>query len=299
MTYKFLFFVFFLFNWLSITAQGQPLVKASVSKNQILIGEPFVLTIEASFAPNTAYSFFDIDTIPHFEFLDKPIIDTINKNGNVSIKGVYKLTSFDSGRWEIPSFSFSKSDDGIKTELIPIDVVFAPFNANQEYHDIKDVESIPKPAKPFKWWYVIVGALSGALVFYLLKRRKQPLHKSIVAVNAYQQAMEHLQQLRNSRPATKEYYAGITGVFREYILHKKGIKSLQKTTGDLLVQLQKLGLSNEQYNKLHQTLSLCDFVKFAKFIPTKEDDEMVYTDIISSIKVIELTDAKTNTRLHQ
>ncbi len=148
-----IFSFLFLFTLHVTNAQFIANIKATADKKRILIGEPLQLTIEANLSTDVVISFVTIDTIGHFEFLDKPVIDTINENGGITIRGVYKLTSFDSGHWVIPSFS---SFNGLKTDTIPIDVVFSEFDPNQDYHDIKDIIEVA-PAKKKPWWWLVAG----------------------------------------------------------------------------------------------------------------------------------------------
>ena len=65
-------------------AQNSITIKASVDKNKILIGEPLLLTIKTEIPENAAIKFLVIDSIEHFEFLEKPIIDTVStKSGTI------------------------------------------------------------------------------------------------------------------------------------------------------------------------------------------------------------------------
>ena len=166
-----IFYFLFLFAVQIGYAQGGATVKATVDKNKILIGEPIKLTIEAHLSPGSANSFIQIDTIDHFEFLDKPVIDSTNKDGGI-IKGTYMITSFDSGHWVIPSFVFSRNthQQVIKTDSIPIDVVFSDFDPNQDYHDIKDIIEVAPEKKKQRWWLIAAGALLlAALAIYFLR----------------------------------------------------------------------------------------------------------------------------------
>jgi hypothetical protein len=267
-------------------AQGGATISASVDKNRILIGEPLQLTIEARLLPGAMISFVQVDSIRHFELLEKPRVDTMHSEDGITIKSIYKLTSFDSGHWVIPSFSLSKS---VRTDTIPVDIVFAEFDPNQPYHDIKDILEV-KPAKKKQWWwYIAGGALLLVLLLTWLLRRKKPVRmiKPAVVVDPFEEAMKRLAQLQKEKPDPKNYYSTLTDIFRLYIFRKKGILSLQKTTGDLVVRLRDLGLEKEQFNKLSQSLQLADFVKFAKYIPTPEDDKQAFENIGRSIEVIE------------
>ena len=110
---RILFVTFFSVCAIVSNAQIAATIKASVDKNKILIGEPLQLTIEASLTPEAIKFFNAFDSIQHFEILDKPALDTTNKDGVSLLRAVYKLTSFDSGHWVIPSFSLTKK---IKTD---------------------------------------------------------------------------------------------------------------------------------------------------------------------------------------
>lgn len=284
--YRFIFCFLLWFNVQFTNAQGSATIKGTVDKNKILIGEPLELTVEANFSPGSVITFVHIDTINHFEFLGKPLIDTIIANGGTNIKGIYKITSFDSGHWVIPAFILSPS---VKTDTIPVDVIFAEFDPNQDYHDIKDIIEVPPPKKKPWWWFIAGGALLlAAVVIYLLRKKKPaPLPAPELMVDPFEEAMKQLEQLERDNPDAKKYHSGLTDIFRLYIFRKKGILSLQKTTADLILQLRDLNFSKEQFDKLSQALRLSDFVKFAKYIPSSDDDKLVFEVISNTIKIIE------------
>jgi hypothetical protein len=267
-------------------AQGGATIKATVDKNKILIGEPVQLTIEAYLSPESVKNFIHIDSIEHFEFLEKPLIDTPDKKGGWNIRALYKITSFDSGHWVIPSFILSQ---GVKTDTIPVDVVFSDFDPNQDYHDIKDIIEVAPPKKKQWWWFIAGGALFLALVVIYLLRKKKPVPVALpkVEIDPYKEAMLELEQLQKDKPDSKKFHSKLTDIFRLYVFRKKGILSLQKTTADLVLQLRDLNFNKEQFDKLSQALRLSDFVKFAKYVPTNEDDKVVFDDILNAIKNIE------------
>ncbi|MDZ4810428.1 MAG: BatD family protein [Bacteroidota bacterium] len=281
-----LFFISFVFAQVAI-AQGGSTIRASVDKKKILIGEPIQLTIETYLSPAAGKKFPVIDTIEHFEFIGEPIIDTADKNGSRSFKGIYKITSFDSGHWVIPSFTLSQD---VKTDTIPIDVVFSEFDPNQDYHDIKDILEVKSLKKKTEWWWYVAGGvlLLALLLLYLRRRKKhEPVAVPKIMISPYEEAMKQLEQLQRNKPEAKQYHSVLTDIFRLYIFRKKGILSLQKTTDDLVIQLKSLNLAKEQFDKLSQSLRLSDFVKFAKYIPTSEDDKICFEEIKKSIIILE------------
>ncbi|MFT4093480.1 MAG: hypothetical protein QM640_07555, partial [Niabella sp.] len=57
---------------LCVSANAQEFrVKAYTDKNRILIGEPLLLTLEVKALHKIKVPSFSIDSIPHFEFLNK------------------------------------------------------------------------------------------------------------------------------------------------------------------------------------------------------------------------------------
>ena len=137
------------------------------------------------------------------------------------------------------------------------------------------------------------GALLLLLMVLFLLRKKKILPAAIpkAVISPYQEAMEQLEQLERDKPAAKQYHSRLTDIFRLYVFRKKAILSLQKTTDDLVVQLKTLNLSKEQFDKLSQSLRLSDFVKFAKYIPSADDDKNCFQEIKNSIITIEKAEA--------
>lgn len=277
-----------LFSSSSVAAQNKTVVKATVNKTQILIGEPIALTLEIDVPEHEPIRFFQLDSIPHFEFLDRQEIDTVNTGRGTILTQVMQITSFDSGHWVIPSMSLGEN---LVTDSIPVDVGFSPFNPDQPYHDIKEIiEVTPEEKKEqIEWWYIAAGAAALLLILILIFRKKK---KPVVEVvqpppDPFKVAMEELKKLQANKADAKQYYSSLTDIFRVYVFEKKGIHSLQNTTHDLVGQLRSLNMSKDIFDQLEQGLMLSDFVKFAKYVPSPENDKYVFDIIVRTIQQIE------------
>lgn len=273
---------------LFLAAQSKTTVKASIDKAQILIGEPIRLTLEADIPENEAIRFFQFDSLPHFEFLNKEKIDTVNTGSGTVLSQIIYITSWDSGQWVIPSLRFGEN---IATDTLTVHVGFSPFNAQQPYHDTKDIIEVtlaPEKEK-INWWYIVGGAALLLLLFILLLRKKKKPIIQIASqpIDPFREAIKKLEKLQKDKPEVKQYYTRLVDIFREYIDVKKGIHSLQATTDDLVVKLKSSNLPKEQFDELAQSLRLSDFVKFAKYVPSAEDDENVFNSIKNTITAIE------------
>ena len=292
----FLFFVFF--AALVSNAQDKVTIKSGIDKNRIVIGEQIHLTLEADFPVQEPMRFFTIDSIPHFEILERKKIDTVDDRQGIKLSQSLTLTSFDSGHWAIPSFQLP-ADKPMYTDSIAVDVGFSPFDPNQDYHDIKDVIDVQVKEKKEETWYWYAAAsalLIAAIIYFLLRKKKKPVAR-VKVIDPYSEAKQELEKLRKENLPSKAFYTRLVDIFRLYISRRKGIASLQKTTDDLVVQLRSLKLPTEEFNRLAQSLRMGDFVKFAKFEPAesdKSDSFKTIRDFIENIEKIAIQKEKQN-----
>jgi LPXTG-motif cell wall-anchored protein len=260
-------------------------VSSSTDKKKILIGEQFRLTIKVLFPPGSQITFPGIDSISHFEIIDTGKQSKTQSGNLTTISQILLLTSFDSGRWVIPSFKFGNK---YFTQKIPVEVVFSNFNPKQEYHDIKEIIKVEKPPRVTWYWYLIGGALLLLVGVLFLPKRKKREVKSL-HIHAYENAQAELKKIEYGEFAgdAKVYYTSLIHIFKTYLLQKKNIQSFSKTSDDLGLQIKQLNLPTDVYSHLLQTLRLSDLVKFAKFIPEPAERKKSFEIIKTSITTIE------------
>ncbi len=186
-------------------AQGTT-IKATVDRRQILIGEPIVLSLEVDVPENEPIRFFQLDSIAHFEFLEKNKIDTVNTGTGTVLKQVIRLTSFDSGHWVIPAMVLAEK---MQTDSFPVDVGFSsPFDPTQPYHDTKDIILVnPPPEKDNRLWYALAGSVIVLiLLIYLLRRKKKKVVVTAIAppVDPYAEALKKIGTNKEYQEPTDE-----------------------------------------------------------------------------------------------
>lgn len=272
-------------------AAGQKKIAATaaVDKNRILIGEQAQLMLQAVFPPKNKISFFQVDSIPHFEILFQSEVDTVRRNDSIILSQRVVFTSWDSGTWQIPAFRLAGSRT-VQTNALPVTISFSsPFDPGQEYHGIKDIMEVAKEKKQTWWWYVVIGLLLIGLFLLLFPKKKKPqLLQPAVHVNAYEQALKDLEKLQQEAPADhKLYYTRLIDIFRGYLLQRRGIHSFQKTTDDLGRQLRQLQIEEVVYQNMIENLQLSDFVKFARYVPTQEERTESVRSMKTTIQHIE------------
>ncbi|MFL5787402.1 MAG: BatD family protein [Flavisolibacter sp.] len=260
-------------------------ITATADKNAILIGEPVELTIEATVPKNKVIPFHLPDSLMHFDIISKSGIDSQITDKGLHLKQVIKLTSWDSGKWSIPSFSFGK----YRSAAITITVSFSNFDPNQPYHDIKDNIEVQK-APESNWWWYVAGILFLLALFYLFfpQGKKKPVEENHEADSAFKEAIKNLRKLKSDNEIDpKLFYTRLIDIFRTYIQKKKNIQSFSKTTEDISMQIKELKIPKEQYEKLVETLQVSDMVKFARLQPSETDIKRSAEVIENSIEEIE------------
>lgn len=276
-------FCFLVFSFLAF---GQE-VKLSFEKQKILLGEQMKVKIESIAAAGEEASFIGVDTLPHFEVLESSKVDSFMVNGKLRITQTITVTSWDSGRWTVPTVIVN----GTPSKPIAIDVSYtSPWNPKQPYHDIKGIIPVKHPGKSTWWWYVIGAAVLIALFLLFFPDGKKEKSENLLDANAYKKAMQQLDKLQKEGTATvnvKAYHTDLIHIFRTYLKGSKGIQSFSKTTDDLAVQLQSLNMPSAAFNQLLQILRLSDLVKFAQYKPQAQVNQEAIETIKQSITIIE------------
>ena len=152
----------------------QPVIKTSVDKRKILIGEQLHYRVSTSMPDNTyRLSWFTMpDSLAHFQVVRQNKIDSSFVNGNINFSQDITLTSFDSGIQVIPSFVLNveplqgDSTFNLLTDSIPIQVSFSPMDSVKTFHDIK---SIIEVKKEWPWWLWAVLAVAILLLIFWIR----------------------------------------------------------------------------------------------------------------------------------
>lgn len=274
--------------------QGQVLAKASVNRDQILIGEPIILTFEVRVPMGQSVTWFNLDSIPLFEFIEKGKVDTSDNIDGKQYHQELTITSFDSGMVIIPPMTIQVDGKAYATDSIPIEVSYAQLDISKDYRDIKEIEEVPKPAWRawIPWILGIVTLLAVGVIAYLLLKPKtpapapQPVQPQL---SAYEEALQALEELRKQglqNGQVKIYYSRLNDILRVFMFRKLKVATLEKTNAELIAELRQVPMDKESFNQLVHALQIADFVKFARYQPDASDNENNFTVIQTAIKTL-------------
>ncbi len=233
-----------------------------------------------------------LDSLQKMEMVKQFNVDTIN---NKLIKK-YLLTSFDSGRYELPKQLIQLKGKKHYTKPIIFDVsTVAVDTTKQKLFPIKAIQHQKLTLKDYakNYWYLwLILPVLLFIIWWFFIRKKETEEEKIAKIPPFEMAVKQLEQLdkkllwQNNK--TKEYYSELTDILRTYIEKEFKVPALESTTGELIQALKKfknesgIDISKKTIIKLKDLLKEADLVKFAKSKPYAEEIQMhrKYADTI-------------------
>lgn len=270
-------------------------VRSNISRDNILIGQTVLLTVEAYVPTGSSVIWFNTDSIHHFEILKKTGPDTSQTIDVKKISQHFELTSFDSGHQYIPPFEIMVNGQSYFTDSIAVKVAYTPFDANEDYRDIKDIIEVKNSSVKYVPWIIAgLAILSAGVVFFLWFRRKyavKAMQEEVVTIlTPYEEAMKALASLslKNvNNGEVKTYYSEMNDILRKYVSRKFSISTFERTNEELILELSTMGVPKDAFISLVQSLRMSDFVKFAKYRPGDDDNRNNLKIVTSSIEILD------------
>lgn len=276
-TRKFILFLsIVIFSVCRIAAQS-PVFNITADKDSILIGQPIgiVLSVTAPEAFINQYKWVSLpDTINHFEVVSRKDVDRKTNGGNITLSQEIMLTSFDSGRWVLPSLT-AKGIEILNGKPIWVNTV--PVTMAEDYHDIHDIAPVKKPFNYRPWLIGAAIAVTAGLLVWLivLFNRRQVNPKPLApGVPPLEEALKELDILRSGKwPETgqhKKFHDRLDDIFRRFLHRQYHTASVYETNEEVLLQLKQTGMAGGYTTEIAQALRLNNFVKFAGYAPAAE-----------------------------
>jgi hypothetical protein len=201
-----------------------------------------------------------------------------------NIKASILLTAFDGGIYELPDIPvlmdgdtlvFHGPEEPLEVKELPIDM--ETFQA----HDIKPQVKFPYTFKEIFPW--VLGVLVFIGLVYLLVRfiqsRRKAAQEKEKAEPAHIKALRKLDKYRGDKywkpENQKTFYSGVTDALREYIVSRYGVGAMEMTTAEIFDGLKGSDIPEDLYAQMKDLFERADFVKFAKFTATDEENATV------------------------
>ncbi|MDR0824880.1 MAG: hypothetical protein LBN74_07265 [Prevotella sp.] len=290
---------------ISIRAQKST-VRATIQPSDILIGEQAVIDVEV-IAPkghNILFPVYQDTLIQGVEVLLMLKPDTVMTEV-MTISQKYVVTSFDSTLYHIPYMEVVDGMDTLRTndfglkvsapQLSDSTLAYLEMLKNHqtdsidfEKLQINDIKDIQKP--PFVWQdfleylyipliaLLILVLVAIAIYFILRKKKKGYYFTPKIILPPHVEALQGLDKLKESKlwqkGMEKEYYTTLTDILRKYIDRRFNIDAPEMVSEDIVAAVHLATDTRSATDGLEQILKLADLVKFAKYTPFADENDL-------------------------
>lgn len=292
---KLIVVLFVLFSGsLQLLKAQQVTVKASIDSTRMLIGDQLKLILEIEKPKDLDIQFPQVpDTFSsHIEVVKRLPVDTLkldNKNREKLSQG-FLISSFDSGMHQIPPFYFklkyNKLKDSVATKALMFKVLTMKIDTAKGPVDIKRPYGAPvtlKEVTPYILGIILIAAIVFFIFYYIRwKKKNVPLFSKPEkpAEPPHIIALRELDRIKAQKlwqqEKIKQYYSEVADTIRAYIERRFDIPAMEQTSTETIgiFKQNKELVDPTSLNQVQHILSLADLVKFAKYTPLVDDNNL-------------------------
>lgn len=303
-------FIFLLMLFVSVgihTHAQKTSLRATVEPSQIMIGQQAAVSLQIITPKERKIQLplYKDQMIPGVEVLNILKPDTTIENNVMTLNVKYIITSFDSTLYFIDSIPIFDGQDTLYSNSFGLKVISPELsdstlqylekiktgqtdsiNFDQlQLHDIKPIQKVPFSFLDFisLLWIPFIGLLLlllvAAIIFFVLRKKKKGYFFTPPIVRpAHERAVEALSKVKQEKlwqqGRIKEFYTQVTDILRQYIWERYRINALEMTSGEILNEIRKKNDTDSVFDNLKQILSTSDLVKFAKYTPFTDENDL-------------------------
>ena len=276
--------------WISLSVSAQrAVIKASIDSAQFLIGEQTSIHLEIAADQNAQLQLpFIQDTLMRgVEVLAISNPDTADiGNNRIQIKYDYLITSFDSALYLIPPFPLIIENDTVYSNDLSLKVSTVPVEVSPEkFYNIKDVMNPSFVLGDYLIWLFYIWGVCAllllAIYIFSRKKEKKPIlsfKKPEIILPPHINALQALDEIKLQKlwqqGKEKEYHSRVSEVIRNYLDERFNMQAMEMTSNQILQNARGVSDLDFVINSLKQILLSADFVKFAKYQPLPEENEL-------------------------
>jgi hypothetical protein len=199
-----------------------------------------------------------------------------------------RLMTVDSGDVFVPPIPFAyrvQGDSTLRkafTNALHLTITRIAVDPQGEIKDIKPPVSAPWLFEDLLPYIVGIVLLAAAGVGYYYYRKKQKEREAAYIppkskIAPHIAALYALRELEDKKlwqnGKVKQYYSEVTGIIRTFFEGRWNIIALELTSDEILHQMKRFPESEPVWKQLRSFLITADLVKFAKYMPSPEENE--------------------------
>jgi len=277
-------------------------VDASIDSLQRFIGQQARIKLEVSCdaGKKVQLPFFADTLVTGIEIVSASQPDTtyLNNSERILLSQEYVVTSFDSASYYIPPFEVMV--DGVPHRSQSLAMMVYPMQIDEEnpeaifgHKGIMQISLTWEDWTPLLWKFPLIVVFLIAMLYLLLRYRdNKPIIRKVKVkpkLPPHEQAMMEIARIKEEKSwqkgDPKEYYTELTDVVRIYIHERFGFNAMEKTSAEIIDYLQE-SKDKEAIEDLRQLFMTADLVKFAKYAPMLNENDM---NLVTAIEFINRT----------
>lgn len=206
----------------------------------------------------------------------------------LDLQGGIVVTSFDEGEYALPPLTLQRmSKEGVVDTLVfdsqTLMVKTMPVDtATFVVHDIKGQIRYPVTFREVLPWIGLglgIAALIALAVWLIIRYRRRHGEEAQKKDPAHIVALRKLDNYRGSKmwapEKQKTFYSGVTDALREYMDARYGVSAMEMTTAEIFDDMKSKDVPKELLDEVRELFERADFVKFAKFVASDDDNASV------------------------
>ena len=272
-------------------------IRPVTPRDSILVADRLLYGFELDNVPDSTVLAFpqianpymqDVLALPFWQ-VDTVKVQKIRANNTrlLNIRASIAIQPFEEGTYELPPLFVQRihSDGTVDTLQFArqtIEVFTMPVDtATFVPHDLRAQADYPVTFAEVLPWLMAFWALALLVVGLVawIRSRKRDAEGPAFREPAHITALRKLDKWRGDKfwapDKQKQFYSGVTDALREYIVARYGVGAMEMTTAEIFADLRKTDVPADLYEEMKDLFERADFVKFAKYIATPEDNATV------------------------
>lgn len=267
-------------------------------KNQVELGEPVLVSMRLTFpasisTENVIFPAFKDsvrinDSIDIINISPATSETATDNQGNpiITWQQEFTIALYAGGTISLPAFQAVVGSDTVATNILTFSVNAPTVNMEEGIKGMKDIAEDPYTFWELVWlfikkyaiWIGLLVALILGWIIYKRKFKKSQTTEEVIVpkIPLEEQLLLQLEAIEQQelwqQNKHKEYYTEVTNVIRRYLEHKYEISTFEKTSFEILSSLKLSAINKNDYQQLESLFELADMIKFAKSLPSPQEN---------------------------
>jgi hypothetical protein len=277
----------------NLWAQTEVGLKMDVDKRELQVGDALTLTLDFKQVGTSNSAVVQEPSIPSSENFEiqgdfsSNRVEMLGNNITAVSTTTYRMVATKAGTVQLgPAILIYQTPDGqrreMKSNIVTVTVTdktgFSLFGKKSEPtptatgaapaavpspDDLRDIKGLPPDS--FSWWSFLFWLVVLILIVGFIWRqfRKKPVQQKVIPVGKAEELQRAWKALADEDLAPKEFALALSNLVRECLQYRFGFEAVDLTTEEILKELSKVKVTDNEQNAVEKCLKTSDRVLYA------------------------------------